>query len=638
MRSYFLGGLARCGPKIVPTFAVLLLGLLLVGAFPIGGAPAGSTGAATSARSISVASTTVAPTNASNEGWYHLPVHGASPLPRDDGSMVYDAKDGYVLLFGGCSKPLCPLLDTWKYQGGTWTNLTGSVGIVPTARYGAAIAYDARDGYVVLFGGISANGVLGDTWTFEYGRWTEVATSASPAPSPRYDAGLIYDTASSEVILFGGDSPTGAPLSDTWGFAGGVWTNLSSAAGPAPPARFSAGFAYDTADQMGILFGGTGLCGAYCSDTWSFAAGRWTNLTTAVGPNVPSARSEASLAFDNGRGEVVLAGGTDGSILSDTWGFAHGAWMYLSVNTTTSPGARTSISLAYDPSDGYLLAYGGQAATGLKTGTWAFLTPLSVGVVPALPTVLTGEADHFSAVVSGGYGPVNVTWNFGDGSAVVLGTSSGHTFFAAGTYPVIATGTDQLGVTASAAATISVEIPPLVVAISASPAAPAVGQTVTWLAAASGGMPPYSYQWSGDVAGCSGLTAPTLTCPASSSGPLAVSVTVVDLGRGSVVGTGSVIVGGGPSGLAGHGTTASFGPATTGLSTTFTSVYLTLAIFVACAVGVVTYRAGRRREAARNAIRPHCYAVPAWSETPADFPEPSSSTTEGEGDGREFRS
>ena len=279
------------------------------------------------------------------------------------------------------------------------------------------------------------------------------------------------------------------------------------------------------------------------------------------------------------------------------------------------------VASAFDSADGYLLTYGGQDTSGLRSGTWAFLTPLSVAVISTHTTLLTGEADVFSASVVGGYGNVNVSWNFGDGSPVVAGPSTGHTFFAAGTYPVIATGTDLLQVTASASATITVSLPPLAVTISASPASPSVGQTVTFLAAASGGTPPYNYQWSGDVAGCTGVTTPTLSCAPSEPGALAVSVTVVAVGLQSVVGSTSIVISGATGGLPGHGTTASLGPADSGLSPTFTSAYLTLAILVACAIGIVTYRAGRRREAARNAIRPLCYAVPAWSETPAEFPD-----------------
>jgi len=625
MRSNSLGESSSRAPPFRIPLVLLALGAVLLGALPFAGA-VGVHPASEVPGSGPAPATSVPPTNASSEGWYHLSIHGAAPSARDDVAMTYDAKDGYVLLFGGCAKPLCPLDDTWKYQAGTWTNLTDSIGVTPAARYGAGMAYDARDGYVVMFGGMSASGVLGDTWTYEYGRWTQVATTPTTAPSPRYDAGLLYDAQTSEVILFGGDSAAGTPLADTWAFAGGVWTNLTASAGPAPPARMSAGFAYDPIDQMGILFGGSGLCGAYCSDTWGFAGGRWTNLTGSDGASAPAARSEAALAYDPGRGQIILDGGTDGAVLSDTWGFVHGVWTYLSANTSSSPGPRADLDLTFDSADNYLVAFGGHATGGLRTGTWAFLTPLSLQVVPALTTVVTGAADQFTADITGGFGLVNVTWNFGDGSAIVAGSSTGHTFFAVGSYQVIATGTDQLGVTASAAAMISVELPPLTVSISESPTAPVAGQTITFLATAAGGTAPYTYQWSGDIGGCTGATAATLSCTPTSSGDLQVSVTVVDAGHGSVVGSTALAVGAGPNGLAGHGTTASLGPSDSGLSTTFTSVYLTLAIFAACAVGVITYRAGRKREAARNGIRPLCYAVPAWSETPAEFSDPSGAT------------
>jgi hypothetical protein len=42
------------------------------------------------------------------------------PAPRALGSMVYDVRDGYVLLFGGHSSSV-DLKDTWKYLGGRWT-------------------------------------------------------------------------------------------------------------------------------------------------------------------------------------------------------------------------------------------------------------------------------------------------------------------------------------------------------------------------------------------------------------------------------------------------------------------------------------------------------------------------------------
>src|ERR1700691_5682623 len=136
MRSTPLKGPPARTPLPLVPLVLLLLGVLLLGSVPVGASAAGRIAPATFGAAVTVASSGVGPANASDEGWYHLTVHSASPALRDDASEAFDAKDGYVLLFGGCSKPVCPLLDTWKYQAGMWTNLTGGVGINPTARYG----------------------------------------------------------------------------------------------------------------------------------------------------------------------------------------------------------------------------------------------------------------------------------------------------------------------------------------------------------------------------------------------------------------------------------------------------------------------------------------------------------------------
>ncbi|MCI4360097.1 MAG: hypothetical protein L3J91_00175, partial [Thermoplasmata archaeon] len=175
--------------------------------------------------------------------------------------------------------------------------------------------------------------------------------------------------------------------------------------------------------------------------------------------------------------------------------------------------------------------------------------------------------------------------------------------------------------TSSTQSTLVVALPPFSVALSATPSSPVVGQTVTLIATVTGGTAPFAYQWSGDVAGCGALTGPTLVCSAGQAGPLQVSVTVVDVTHRSITGATTITFGAAGSSLGGRGTTASVGSGAVGLSPAFTSIYLTVAIFAACAVGVVTYRAGRRREAAQRSLRPLCYAVPAWSETPTEFPE-----------------
>jgi hypothetical protein len=145
------------------------------------------------------------------------------PTARGLGSMVYDARDGYVLLFGGFTAS-GDLKDTWKYLGGRWTELSPATS--PSVREGAGIAFDTKDNYVVLFGGLSGTaGVLSDTWTWAAGAWTKLAPATHP--TARAAPSMTYDAKDGYVVLFGGLAAGSAAQSDTWKFVGGVWTKLA---------------------------------------------------------------------------------------------------------------------------------------------------------------------------------------------------------------------------------------------------------------------------------------------------------------------------------------------------------------------------------------------------------------------------
>ncbi len=90
----------------------------------------------------------------------------------------------------------------------------------PPARTDAAIAYDAADGTVVLFGGEGKSGSLGDTWTWNGTSWTQ----EHPATSPPALSGaqMTYDPVSHEVLLVGGDRLSEGPL------AGSTCTSVGS--------------------------------------------------------------------------------------------------------------------------------------------------------------------------------------------------------------------------------------------------------------------------------------------------------------------------------------------------------------------------------------------------------------------------
>ena len=107
-------------------------------------------------------------------------------------------------------------------------------------------------------------------------------------PPPTAYASAAYDASDGYVVMFGGEDAAGATESTTWVFAHGNWSAPRTAGGLAPPARFEAQMADDAGDAEVFLFGGCGdsACHRLYNDTWGFAHGRWTNLTSqsAVAP------------------------------------------------------------------------------------------------------------------------------------------------------------------------------------------------------------------------------------------------------------------------------------------------------------------------------------------------------------------
>jgi hypothetical protein len=289
--------------------------------------------------------------------WTNL-TNGPAPSPRQLAAVTYDAHDGYMLLFGGgIHRDGVSYNDTWKYEAGKWTELFPSPS--PQGRLGAGMVYDSRDGYVLLFGGYNESSAtfLDDTWEYANGKWTEVLPTL--APSARWLFGMSYDTTLGEVVLFGGgDFGT---LGGTWTFTGGHWTDVTGSV-HSPPWRSDAGMAYDPLDGYSVLYGGNGNS-SLLSDTWAFADGNWTNLTHVVRP---PANSDFGLAFDSEVGSVVLAT----SVSSSTWSFGSGSWTNISARFTSNYPARSHFSFADDPKDGYTLLYGGGGTYFLRD-TWA---------------------------------------------------------------------------------------------------------------------------------------------------------------------------------------------------------------------------------------------------------------------------
>jgi len=351
-----------CPWKWHTLIGVTLLAAMLI-VLSVGSAPSASFLARSSAPTTSLAASEL-----------RIPVGSSSsthPSSRYASGTAYDAKDGYVVMFGG--KNLTTFFDdTWKYSGGVWTKLSPKTH--PSVRGFPAMTYDAADGYVLLFGGYGPSGDLNDTWEFSAGQWTQLHPKS--APSVRFGASVSFDPAANYTLLFGGldgvqNLSASKIYSDTWSYTAGEWTELHPVDHPSP--RVGAGMTFDPKDGYLVLFGGctgpVGFCQGPTSDTWTFSAGAWTNVTSA---DHPSPRGGMGMAYDAADGYVFLFGGADNTTtFNDSWTYLGGVWTELS--PPKHPFGLVGVDFAYDSADQYILLFGGyHLPPKVKSDTWTY--------------------------------------------------------------------------------------------------------------------------------------------------------------------------------------------------------------------------------------------------------------------------
>jgi hypothetical protein len=241
------------------------------------------------------------------------------PGSRDSASMAR-LNDTSVMFGGFAYIPTDTFLgDTWIWDG-CWTQLAVQG---PSAREYATMATLGND--VVLFGGLDANGVQGDTWTWNGAIWTHIDT---PGPGPR--TGHAMATLNDTVVLFGGSSgdwaiPGSPLLGDTWSWNGTSWTQLV-VEGPSP----RAGAAMATFDGSDVLFGGMDESGNILGDTWTWDGTTWTQMDV-TGPRTALDLTKLPNLVARLDDTVVLFAGyvQDNGPLSATWTWNGNSWTLI---------------------------------------------------------------------------------------------------------------------------------------------------------------------------------------------------------------------------------------------------------------------------------------------------------------------
>ena len=485
--------------------------------------------------------------------WVQIGVPGTQPSERATPAMVYDAADGYVLYFGGGWNGGTSTNDTWTFWNNTWTNITANVTNAPRFREDPAMAYDAVDEYVVLFGGYTATGgygspsfVLDDTWTYHAGIWRNITTWSSTHPSARFASVMAYDSADREAVLFGGSVFLGSPLNDTWVFHAGNWTDVTATAGASPGPRDFASMADDPTDGYMVLFGGwdSDFASIY-NDTWAFSGNTWTQLHPAAAPE-PLRGSQ--LAFEPVGGYLLLYGGLTYSspgwpfgFAAVTWAFLGGNWTNLTPMITTEPPPRMLGGMAPVGNTGEIVMADGCIYQGCPVGsdlsdTWIYNWTNINGTFSTLAPVVVNSTATFLVHAVGGdgvytYAYAGLPTGCASSNVAALDCTPGM----GGNFTVTATVSDASGRSLSLALNISLPVGSRSLQMTATSSVLDAGQSVTFgLAAAGGAGAPWSYSYGGLPAGCASVNAPTLTCTPSSAGSYTVTATAVDVQGGAV--------------------------------------------------------------------------------------------------------
>lgn len=320
---------------------------------------------------------------------------------REGGAMVYDARRGRVVMFGGSTGgPAVPAL-VWEYDGTTWTSASPTPS--PPARKNTAMAFDTASGKALLFGGFGTSS-LDDLWSWDGTRWTLMNVVGRPAA--RDDHAVAYDVLRGRFVVTAGITSAGTIESSalTWEWSGTAWTG----GGPLPdpkrdeyrgaaldPLRGRAVFVdiesgtttesdgrswfvtgadgptrappiYDQRRKQVLVFGGDMPSTGLDNETRVWNGTAWTTLPFTTRP--PARRGHA-MAYDSAHGEAVLFGGVGAEPFADTW--LLGATGWREVQPATKPAGRVDAVMAYDPVHGKLVLFGGVDSDGiLRNDTW----------------------------------------------------------------------------------------------------------------------------------------------------------------------------------------------------------------------------------------------------------------------------
>ena len=345
------------------------------------------------------------------------------PCGRDEHAVVFDPHNAYYWSFGG-SGYACGSLSGTIGAGSTTTTIVDTalpdvpvdfyrdyvVNVTATPTYYAYVSsYDPATRTLTLatpVPTIAAGRAYkliaqfgGGTWSYDTSlrRWRGFADPSAgyegASPRNRLSPAFAYSTADNAAVMFGGQV-----YNDTWVLDAitQAWVQMradGSAGSPPRRAQIVNAMVYDESNDVFVLFGGRCGNGSGCNgtaygqplnDTWIYriATNAWTRMFP---PASPAPRNQHALSYDAVNGVVVLFGGSGAATYNDTWVYSVAANTWTQVSTATAPETRRLHAMVYDPSIGQHVIYGGNKGSGATTNeVWTLrVAPSGANVPPS---------------------------------------------------------------------------------------------------------------------------------------------------------------------------------------------------------------------------------------------------------------
>jgi len=301
----------------------------------------------------------------------------STPAARTGHDMAYHEVSGHtrLVMFGGEDGSSALLNDTWEWSGLAWFKVTpfefntSSPQKSPTPRRDHALAFDPQSGGTVLFGGFNGIANKADTWQWNGLIWVNKtpgvnANPAGPSPSARRNHAMAYDAANNVIVLFGGHD--GAINDETWLWNGTSWTLASPA--NRPPARQNHAMAFDANRNRIVLFGGDDVI--LFNDTWEWDGVDWQPAPPSL-TLPPAPRRGHAMAYDADCGRIRVFGGETPGPSGELWERDGTEWTL--VTRLLAPSGRGQVAGAFHGGVHQFLVFGGATpALSSETWTWGF--------------------------------------------------------------------------------------------------------------------------------------------------------------------------------------------------------------------------------------------------------------------------